>query len=209
MNDDAVYASQFKMVYDAYSGIKLKVLDNKIWKESGKIKDAGPLNWKYSAAELSSSDSNIIHVRMEFIPDNFMIDYIAVDTTYLDENMVSIQEITPSEITDGCGDNVDSIINFIGKDDSGYLITEPGDNYSFTYIIPSKKSCEQTLLISSKGYYNEWIRGSWITKKDDRYSFDLYDINGTLSHLADDWIENSELLESEFFHSKFNLKVKK
>jgi hypothetical protein len=64
-------------------------------------------------------------------------------------------------------------------------------------------------LINSRGYYNEWIRGSWIRNYDESLSFNLYDINKTLFNLAESWIENHELLENEFFHSKFILKEKK
>jgi hypothetical protein len=209
MNEDAVYASQFRMVYDAFSGIKIRIFENDEWKDLGKFKDAGPMNWKYIAAELPHSNSGTLLLRLEFVPDNFMIDYIAVDTSSLNDNEITVQTLNPVEITNGCGDRSDSLINYVANDDSKYLITEPGDSYSFSYKIPTVAAQEQTILIYSKGYYNEWIRKGWIINKDDRYTFNLFDIDGTLSNLADDWIENSELLEKEFFHSRISLKEEK
>jgi hypothetical protein len=209
MNNDHAYASQFKMIYDAFSGIKIKLFDSGVWKEFGKFKDAGPLNWKYIAAELPGSNSDSLFIRLEFIPDNIMIDYIAFDTTSSTGDNIETNIIYPVEVTDGNGNKSDSLLIYVQNTDLDYLKTEPGDSYYLDYKIPSKNDCKQTFLIRSKGYYNEWIRGSWINNKNSRYTFNLYDIKGTLSYLADSWIENSELLEREFFHSKFSLKEEK
>lgn len=205
MNNDKAYAQQFKMIYDHFSGIKIKVLINNVWVEIGKFKDAGPLNWKYLVAELPVNSSVPLLVRLEFIPDNFMIDYVGFDTTQC-TNQISTSIIDPTKILDGNENCSESLLTYINKDDSSYLKTEPGDSYVFCYSVTRKSNSEQTFLISSKGYYNEWIRGSWINNSNTTYSFNLYDINGTLSQLADSWIENSDLLEREFFHSKFLLK---
>ncbi len=208
MNEDAVYASQFKMVYDEFSGIKIKIFNNGSWDNLGEFKDAGPLNWKYIAVNLPAYNSDTLLLRLEFIPDNFMIDYIAIDTTASPQD-IKTKIIYPCEITDGRGNLRDSLLEYIKNDDLNYLKTEPGDSYYLNYNVPGKNNCEETALIYSKGYYNEWIRGSWINNKDARYTFNLYDIQGTLSYLADSWIENSEILEREFFHSRFSLKEEK
>ncbi len=209
MNEDPVYASQFKMVYDAFSGIRIKLFENGSWKYLGKFKDAGPLNWKYIAAEIPSSGAGNTLIRLEFIPDNFMIDYITFDTTTPAGNYVNTETVYPAEIIGNGRNQTDSVLSYIKKDDRNYLKTDPGDCYYFTYKIPAGKNLVKTVLIYSKGYYNEWIRGSWINNKNYSYTFNLYDINGTLVHMAESWINNSELLEKEFFHSRFSLKEAK
>ncbi len=209
MNEDAVYASQFKMIYDEFSGIKIKMFENGKWNYVGKFKDAGPLNWKYIAAQLPLTDSDTLLLRLEFIPDNFMIDYAGFDTSIISNDLIKTKIVYPTEITNGKGNQADSLLQYIKDNDKRYLITEPGDSYILNYSIPENINKEFTVLIYSKGYYNEWIRGSWINNKDNQYSFNLYDVNGTLSHLADSWIENCELLEREFFHSKFSLEENK
>ena len=209
MNNDPVYASQFKMIYEAFSGIKIKLWNNGVWQELGMFKDAGPLNWKYVATELPVSSSDSLLIRLEFIPDNFMIDYIALDTSSATQDIIMTKTIYPIEVFDGNGNNSDSLLSYVKDGDQNYLKTEPGDSYYLNYSIPENNNCEQTVFIRSKGYYNEWIRGSWINNKNDIYTFNLYDVKRTLSYLADSWIENSELLEREFFHSKFSLKEEK
>jgi hypothetical protein len=197
------------MVYDEFSGIQIKIFNNGFWKSIGKFKDAGPLNWKYIAAQLPASNSDTLLLRMEFIPDNFMLDYVAFDTTSHSDDIITTQVIYPYKITDGNGNTADTILEYIKNNDLDYLKTEPGDSYFLNYCFHGKSDSEGTALIYSKGYYNEWIRGGWINNNCNNYSFNLYDIRGTLSQLADSWIENSELLEREFFHSRFSLKEEK
>ncbi len=209
MNNDPTYASQFKLVYEAFSGIKIKTFTDGSWNAVGLLKDAGPLNWKYNAVELPITNSNDYLIRLEFIPDNFMIDYIAFDTTYTNTNEIITNIIPPVLITNSENKLDNEPFEFIKNDDDNYLRTYPGDSYSFQYYIPNRNDCEQTVLIKSKGYYNEWVRGEWIKNKPDSYTFDLYDIKGTLSYLADSWLENSSLLENEFFNSRIILKEAK
>jgi hypothetical protein len=209
MNNDADYAEQFKMIYEAFSGIKLKVLNNGKWINLGCFKDAGPLNWKYLAADVTLNQFSGQSIRLEFVPDNFMIDYIAFDTTQSQLVELETKLIYPSEILDGNGDLVSEALGFIEKDDKDYLRTEPGDSYNLTYFIPSKEKTTQTAFILSKGFYNEWIRGSWIEEGNKNYSFNLYDVQGNLSHLVDSWLETRTLLESEFFNSRIILKEAK
>lgn len=204
MNNNKEYAEIFNYVYKSFSGIKLLYLKNNQWIEAGKFKDSGPLNWKYIAAEIPS-DNNELKIRLEFIPDNFMIDYIAFDTTSADDDL-QFNCLNPVSITDFQGNERNDVQEFIQKNDSLYLVTNPGDSYSLEYNIPAQKDKVQTLFIKSGGYYNEWIREQWITQKNKDYSFNLYDINGTLRQLAESWKENREIIESEFFKSKIDLR---
>lgn len=207
MNEDPLYAAQFKMVYEMFSGIKIKTYEDGEWKSIGRFKDAGPLNWKYLSSELPnciSNDNKLI--RLEFIPDNFMIDYIAYDISVLDTTEYSINKISPCNISDANGNSVPEIMDFIKNDDKDYLKTEPGDSYNFNFIINRDSNNSYSAFIKSKGYYNEWIRKSWIKNYDKNYSFDLYNFNETLSKLADSWEENCDLLEGEFFKNKILLK---
>lgn len=209
MNEDAVYAAQFKMIYETFSGIKLSILKNGVWKSISKFKDVGPLNWKYLSAEIPQSNHKEQSIRLEFIPDNFMIDYIGFDSTNLSDDKIETRIVYPSQIIDGSGAIVNEASEFMQSDDKSYLKTDPGDSYYLKYFIPSKENIEQTTFINSKGYYNEWVRGNWIRNENKNYTFDLYDIKGTLSYLADCWLENSTLLEEEFFNSRIILKEEK
>ncbi|MBK8945995.1 MAG: hypothetical protein IPM32_12095 [Ignavibacteriae bacterium] len=206
MNNDPIYASQFKTVYELFSGMKAKLITKNNEIEVGRFLDAGPLNWKYLAMEVPKNKSEINILRLEFIPDNFMIDYIAYDTTNYVDGEIEISTLTPNKILDNAGNPCPNLWEFIINDDEKYLKTEPGDAYELFYNITQKENKSKSIFIKSKGYYNEWIRGNWINEKNPIYTFNLFDINGTLRKLAESWKENHDLLEEEFFKSKISLK---
>lgn len=208
MNEDRTYAMQFKAVYDMFSGIFVEVNKNNSWIEIGKFQDAGPINWKYSVAQIPVNYDGTVKVRLKFIPDNIMIDYIAFDTTDSNENF-TVEKINPSIITDCTNQERNDISDFINEDDNLYLITNPGDCYFINFNFNKSSDKETSLFIESKGYYNEWIRGNWIKEKSVHYTFNLFDIQGTLKRLVDSWLENKDLLEQEFFNSRIPLREAK
>lgn len=208
MNNDKFYAMQFKSVYDLFSGISIECKINNNWTEIGKYQDAGPINWKYSVAEIPVSSDGKIQIKLEFIPDNFMIDYIAFDTTQ-SKNNLTVEKLNPVLITNFRNESGNEIVNVINTDDDQYLITNPGDSYLFSFKIDKSPDKETSLFIESKGYYNEWIRGNWINNQDVNYTFNLFDIKGTFNQLVTSWIENKDLLEEEFFKAKIPLKEAK
>lgn len=151
MNEDWNYAAQFKMIYEMFSGIKIKIKLNGEWKEIGYFKDAGPLNWKYLAAELKLDNVENNTLRLEFIPDNFMIDYVSFDTTKINHAEIKTEAIYPFIVLDKSSKENSEIMSFLIENDSNYLITEPGDFYSLNYYVPHIAGKEQTFIIRSKG----------------------------------------------------------
>lgn len=208
MNEDRLYAAQFKAVYDLFSGVAVECKQNGQWIETGKFQDAGPINWKYTVTEVPVEADGKINVRLNFIPDNIMIDYIAFDTTSCEEPL-TIKTLAPVSITNYTGADRSDLARLLEQDDDACLITNPGDSYMLQYHYAPVTGKRITFFIASKGYYNEWIRGNWITETNDDYSFDLYDVRGTFNKLVDSWLENKDLLEQEFFHTRIPLKEAK
>jgi hypothetical protein len=209
MNNDKLYASQFNFVYQTFSGLIIFENKNGSLKGKGAFADAGPLSWKYSAEEFSIDGENELNIRLKFIPDNFMIDYAAFDFSDDSGNSITYQEIAPYEITDIDNSPQNDIPELINNADNKYIVTNPGDSYKINYKIIKRYDCEQTLFISSRGFYNEWIRGSWIRNNrpiNSGYTFNLADINGTLENLADSWIYSREEIEREFFKNKIPIR---
>jgi hypothetical protein len=46
--------------------------------------------------------------------------------------------------------------------DEKYLQTNPGDRFVARFEAGHPASDRRTFLLSSQGYYTEWIRGSWL-----------------------------------------------
>jgi hypothetical protein len=200
MNRDANYASQFSLVYKAFSGIEVKVLHDGRWIQQTSISDAGPIAWKYTALEIPVAQEGELDIRLQFVPDNFMIDYIGFD--YSVDAELLVDEVKPSQVRDNSDAVTDELFSLIDKDDDKYLVTEPGKSYRFLYSIPRRENNEQTLFVLSKGYYTEWIRGNWLRTGQAGYRFNLFAIDQTLAQLARSWLGNKDLIEKKFFETR-------
>lgn len=206
MDNDEVYAKEFKKVYDLFSGIKLSYFKNGEWIKVTNLPDAGPLSWKYIAESIDVSDmKDEIKLRLEFFKDNIMIDYFGFDT-HDTINDTYIKNLLPSEVSLNKEIITGQFINSVSFTDDNYLITEPGDKISLNYEILSKENEQATLFIESNGYYKEWIRGNWITNNNADYVFNLADIQGTINQLQHSWMENRDMVETEFFRTRIPLK---
>ncbi|MBL8006649.1 MAG: hypothetical protein JNJ56_03900 [Ignavibacteria bacterium] len=208
MNNNETYAADFKMIYDNFSGMQFEIFVNGEWVEAEKFPDAGPICWKQTAAEIPVSGMKELKCRIKFIPDNFMIDYIGIEYGGYDECSLKTDTVRLSEIKSLSGKSTDNAFGLIQNSDKQYLITNPGDSYTLIYKIKKTAESEQTLFISSRGYYNEWIRGSWIKNDPSAHIFNLYNINGNLRLVAESWESNKTLIESEFFNTRIPVKEK-
>jgi len=211
MNNNPFYALQFNELYKTYAGIKVKVFQDGEWKQRSKIGDIGPIAWKEMAVDIPVEESDInpageIYVRLEFFPDNFMIDYIAYETEDDFEDSLIITEMSPKRIINDLGKNQSDISYSLQTDDSRFLITNPGESYYLDYEVQMHPEMEIAIFVRSKGYYTEWLRGDWITTKDSDYRFNLFEVDRTIARLKESWLENRELLENEFFKTRIPLK---
>ncbi|MCH8125076.1 hypothetical protein IIC38_03830 [candidate division KSB1 bacterium] len=211
MNTDPLYASKFNSLYKSYAGIKVKIHQNGQWQQVTTIGDVGPLLWKDVGVKIpiqidDSDIDNKLLIRLEFFPDNFMIDYIGYEENSQSSESLHIKEFLPESIYDDSGTVRNDILSLIQKDDSQFLVTNPGESYYFDYNIDHTNDMETTLFIRSKGYYTEWIRGEWLTTREQDYHFDLREVDKAIARLKQSWLDNRELLENEFFKTRIPLK---
>jgi len=209
MNTDPLYASQFLAVYKFFSGIRILEWNDGRWQSLGQLPDAGPLNWKTMAVDVPVSSSGEIRLRLQFFPDNFMVDAIGFDLDPPDAETVSRLSLAPSSIKDHTLRPRPEFGALLEKDDGAYLITEPGDSIILDYELPTPPADGQqarSLAVVSKGYYMEWVRGSWVRNDPAAAPFRLTDIGQTIRRLAEAWLRDRELLEKEFFRARIPLK---
>ena len=201
MNSDPVYAAQFRSVYSQFSGLKVKSWQDGMWKPVGGVPDVGPVGWKETAIRVSAEDEGELALRIEFFPDNYMIDYVAFDFGG-NESPLRVDELVPTAIQDRTGAPRPDILALVDEDDSRYMVTEAREVYRFVYDLPPEGDDEMTLFVRSKGYYTEWIRGSWIAAPVDEMRFDLFQIDQTMVRLSELWLRERASMESLFFRSR-------
>lgn len=206
MDTDSIYAAQFRQVYKFFSGVAVKVHRNDKWIQKATIADVGPLAWKTVAINIPVEKPGEQWVRFQFVPDNFMIDMIAVDSSPESYQSPLVKEIRPSEVKDNSGAVRNDIMTLIENDDDKYLITNPGESYRFAYPVTKPSGLEVTVFVRSKGYYTEWIRGGWVRDQQQDYQFDLSAPEKTLQYLAMRWLEEKKEIEAKFFDARIPVK---
>lgn len=209
MNSDPLYAFLFTQAYKKHSGINVSVFRGQKWQTVTSLGDIGPIAWKEIAVDVplepdDASPDQVVKIRLEFFPDNMMIDYVASASRTLPKESNSISKILSARVSDGKGGDLTAeVLPLLEADDSRFLVTEPGESYYFDYSV--QPGMNTSIFLRSKGYYREWIRGSWLSEKSSGYRFDLGEIGEAIVQLQKSWHESRELMEEEFFKTRIPL----
>jgi len=102
-----------------------------------------------------------------------------------------------SEVTGSDGRPENTAHDSMSASDTRYLQTNPGQRFFVDFNVgraPAGQS--RTFLLSSQGYYTEWIRGSWIQTASAKEPFTPTDqaILGALQQ----WAATRESFEARF-----------
>jgi len=209
MNGDPAYAGRFWFLFRVFSGVRVKVLTDSGWRPAGLIVDPGPLAFKRLALSIPASGREDIELRLEFVPDNYLIDSVNYD---YEENPAADPAVIPLEfddVRDMDGRPSPDVRALVADKDDRYLETEPGQAYRFFFNPPAARSEEEqvSIFIASRGFYNEWLRGKWLEPPaGSDYRFDLGDVPGTLRRLAESWLESKTILEERFFQTRIPIR---
>jgi hypothetical protein len=88
-----------------------------------------------------------------------------------------------------------------------YLISMPGSEYKFNFVLPNKNT-DYELFLYSKGYYLEWMREHWIKDKNLLKLRQLvYNPKIYLKLEAKDYKRYESTMEQEFWNSKIDTKT--
>ncbi|MEI6750579.1 MAG: hypothetical protein WCM93_15590, partial [Bacteroidota bacterium] len=130
------------------------------------------------------------------------IDYLAL--TNIKEKIEPF-EISPCSILNkGKVDN--TALTAINNPDK-YLISMPGSEYKFNFVLPDK-NCDYELFLYSKGYYLEWMRKHWIKDQDlMKLKQMVYNPRGYLKEEAKDYKRYESTMEQDFWNSKIDTKT--
>lgn len=214
LNSDSLYAAFYHAAYSAFSGMDIKIKQKgenseAVWKTVSGFGDVGPLAWKQMAIELPvyQDENGAMSVRLEWFPDNFMIDFIGYDIGYNETEIV--ETVYPDSVANYSAELNPHILGHLESTDSDYLVAYPGDSNYFYYRIPQKHEFTTTLFLKSSGYYTEWLRGDWISPNSSEYTFNLFEPEETLEQLKRSWRSDQKILERTFFETRIPLKESK
>jgi hypothetical protein len=136
------------------------------FEEIARIPDTGPISWHDVAVRIPvPSGETSLDVRLSFVADHWRIDRISGASSVRDADLrvVGLTEVL------GAGGNADPVaLERLAESDGQYLETRPGQRFFARFAVgEAPPGSERTFLLSSLGYYIEWIRGDWIRRNTD------------------------------------------
>lgn len=143
------------------AGLHISVWQDGAYKEVARVPDSGPISWHDVAAVVPvPPGEKTLRVRLSYLADHWRIDELAVSFAARtpESRTIPLAGVTAS----GGAADVRALANMAAPDEK-YLQTNPGDRFTARFDAgPSAARTSRTFLLSSQGYYTEWIRGSWI-----------------------------------------------
>jgi hypothetical protein len=194
------------------NGIKKELgdLDVYLWNEKKNnwefqevLYETGPIaiNRQIIPLKNNVSDSKV-KIKLMMNKGLWRIDYSAL--TNIKEKVKPI-EISPSSILNK-GNNDKAALAAINCPDN-YLISMPGSEYRFNFLLPNTNT-DHELFLYSKGYYLEWMREHWIKDKDLLKLRQM--VENPKKYLKEEAKEfkcYEKAMEEEFWNSKIDTKT--
>lgn len=199
MQTDRVYALVLDAMSRRLAGVRVKVLCDGDWVEVAHLRDSGPICWKEQFVPLPAVAHGPLRVRLEFFPDNFHLDQIALASEIPAEEYEATV-LPPLRAENNDGSRRDDLLSMVDSADGRYLVAEPGHSLRLIYDAGNLLTDgKRTALLHSKGYYFEWIRGNWARGGGEKGTASSFDVDQVIQTLQKKWLESRDTIEESFF----------
>jgi hypothetical protein len=155
---DAVELGRF---CQEHMGLRVAVWTGDSFREVAQVSDPGPIAWHDVAVAIPVTPGAAeVRLRLTFLADAWRIDSVALAESAPSEPP---RLLPVAEVTGPTGLPEPAARQSLLRPDHDYLETSPGQRF-FVRFDPSPLTSgeRRTFLLSSQGYYTEWIRGDWL-----------------------------------------------
>lgn len=153
-------AAEMGAWYSEAMGIRASVLDGGAWREAGRIPDVGPIAWKTVAVTFRPPPGDSIRIRLSFLTDGYRLDAALLA---LEAREPEGRPTGPVLVVGTDGAAAVEALGSLAEPDHRYVTTGPGDRFEVTFDVgPEPVDGARSFLLSSQGYYIEWVRGDWV-----------------------------------------------
>lgn len=184
--------------YASYLGMRVSIEEHGRWRQVARLSDYGPIAWRDVAAIIPTPDGDSVHLRLEFLADQWRIDRVAIgdDVRRPRTRTVQLEAVTNAE-----GDAEPQALEQLRRADDRYLETTPPQRFSIAFDVgASPRDSSRTFFIASQGYYTEWVRGSWMMGVRDTTTFKPG--KDALNHVLHLWATQKDTLEKSFYRTR-------
>jgi hypothetical protein len=195
---DLLYAWRLSRWYRDNFGIRILEKNKSGFRPVARVKDTGPIAWHEVAVVLPVVGKDTCRVRLDFLPDNWILDQVEVSFEQPEPPLV--KDWTAASVDSGDGRNLASEAARLESYDGKYLVTGPGDSRSLLFHTgEAPAGLERDWLVRSGGYYTEWMRRDWLQpgpvarfEPDDR----------AIRKAAELWLQQKESYERRFSETR-------
>ena len=163
-------AVQLGQWYRSRFGMWVSVESHGEYREVARIPDAGPIAWKDVAVLVPVPEhADSIRIRLSFVLDEWRIDRVAIAHN---ARSAAPRLLPLADAHDRSGTSVPDALQRLSHADEAYVETRPGDSFIARFDAgPEPAAGTRTFLLSSQGYYIEWIRPVWISGSSPMQTF--------------------------------------
>ncbi|HXG55121.1 MAG TPA: hypothetical protein VNJ03_07045 [Vicinamibacterales bacterium] len=142
------------------AGFHVSVWENGGYREVVRVPDSGPISWHDVAAVVPvPRGESQLRVRLSYLADHWRIDQMGVSFAVRN---AAARAIPITNVKGRAGLPENDALKHVSAPDDHYLQTHPGQQFSAVFDAGIAPGVTRTFLLSSQGYYTEWIRGSWL-----------------------------------------------
>jgi hypothetical protein len=179
-------------------GLRIEVKDGDQWVSVGRITDTGPIAWEAVGVRVPLPQEDEVRVRLRFLVDAWRIDEVTLGT---EAEIVASTRVPVARMTQSGTPVANEILEQIASPDDSYLATYPATTAALEFDPPpSSGRGERSYLLSSQGYYTEWVRPEWIRGTVTPSRFEPGD--GTIRELMTLWLQQKDGFEEQFYGSR-------
>lgn len=194
--------------YHEHMGLRLEVERAGAFEEVARLGDTGPIAWKQVAFPVPVRRGEPTPVRLSFLADAWRIDELAwsrrIDRP--DDRVVPVSEVRSllsetARSPAGQSERSDELKARVSAADDSYLVTSAGTGFTVRFDVGTPHGRERrTFLLSSQGYYTEWVRPRWIRSAEGDGPF--RPTEDLIPELMSRWQEVKGSMEEAFYATR-------
>lgn len=178
-----------------HMGLRVAAWKDGAFREVARVPDPGPIAWHDVAVVVPTTPGESeVRLRLTFLADAWRIDSAEMAESALSE---AARVLPVAEVTGSTGSSEPAARASLLASDHDYLQTSPGQRFFLRFDPqPLEVGEQRTFLLSSQGYYTEWIRGDWL--RSSRPPIAFAPTEGALLEALTRWRREQPSLEARF-----------
>jgi hypothetical protein len=192
-------AVQLGAWYSSRFGMWVTVDDGGVYRDVARVADTGPIAWKDIAVLVPvPADGDSMRIRLSFVMDEWRIDQARVA---LDARRAEPRSIPLADVIGADDASIPDALLRMAEPDELYVETGPGHRFTARFHAGADPDGgTRTFLLSSQGFYTEWIRPDWVRVAQQPEPFTPGD--ATLLAALQRWHEVKPEFERRFYETR-------